>query len=313
MPRQPPSGDSWFFSAPAAGLRLEVTTSFRSSTFRRFFSSYDTAFVLPSEKEDEAGLRACLALNRPGRKRDALVARFGPFNEYCMLAHDPEAGADIGGINCVVLRYDDAEGRPVASVNLNYIFVDPPQRGRGYLRRMLDALRLALAEDLARGRHTLIFLEQNDPFRLDAAAYAEDTAHAGIDQFDRLHVWARMGARIVDFPYVQPALSARQAPDTSLAYTLLEPAMAAIPAALLADHLERFFAISVWKGQPPRDRAVAEAQLRDLRARPPGAQIRLLDPAPLLARLRGQKDRLSAFRHRPVSLASAIVQEAGGH
>jgi len=311
MAQQPPPGDPWFFSAPATGLRLEVTTSFHSPTFARFYPSYDRAFILPSEKEDEDGFRACLALNRPGRTRQALVERFGPFNEYCMIAHDAAEGIEIGGINCIVLQYDDAEGRPVASVNLNYIFVDPARRGRGYLRRMLDALRLALDEKLAPGRNALVFLEQNDPFRLDETAYAQDTAHAGIDQFDRLHVWARMGARILDFPYVQPALSAGQEPDASLAYSLLDARRTALPATLLADHLERFFVLSVWKGRMPRDRAVADAQLRDLRTRPAGAQVRILDPSPLLERVRGQKDRWSIFKDRPASLVSAIMEQAG--
>ena len=94
-------------------------------------------------------------------KRDALVMPASAPSTNCMLAHDPEAGADIGGINCVVLRYDDAEAaRRVRSISTTSR--RSPQRVMSYLRRMLDALRPALAEDLARGRRTLIFLEQND-------------------------------------------------------------------------------------------------------------------------------------------------------
>src|SRR5262249_25032958 len=95
----------------------------------------------------------------------------------------------------------------------------------------------------------LIFLEQNDPFAMSAADYARDTAVTGLDQFDRIALWGRRGAKVVDFPYVPPALTAQQGPDDGLVYCVIGNEGAGISAALFGAHLTRFFAISVRKGR----------------------------------------------------------------
>ena len=112
-----------------------------------------------------------------------------------------------------------------------------------------------------------MFIEQNDPLALSDAEYAADTQHAGIDQIDRLAVWARLGARLVDFPYVQPALSPDQQPDDGLIYAALRYPEAAIPAAWFHDHLQSFFGVSVRKGAPLEGDPVCTAQLAALAER----------------------------------------------
>src|SRR5690606_33167072 len=99
----------------------------------------------------------------------------------------------------------------------------------------------------ADGLPLYLFVELNDPLLMDARAYALDSEVAGIDQFDRVAVWARLGARILDFDYVQPPLSPGQSADTGLMLGVVDPPAPRLDACILGGHLERFFAISVLK------------------------------------------------------------------
>src|SRR5690606_11375482 len=129
--------------------------------------------------------------------------------------------------------------------------------------------------------------ELNDPLLMDAEAYALDSEVAGIDQFDRVAVWARLGARLLDFDYVQPPLSASQFADTSLMLGVVDPPHPALDACVLGTHLERFFAVSVLKGGDPHADPDTAAQLRACATRcMAGEAIRLLDPMPRLDALR---------------------------
>jgi hypothetical protein len=108
---------------------------------------------------------------------------------------------------------------------------------------------------------------------------------------------------VLEFDYVQPALSPGQEPDETLVYAVLDPPGAAIDAALLAGHLERFFAISVFKGRPLGGEATASlTRLRDLAAR--GRAVAVLDPLPVLT------GGIPAAGRRPRSLPAAIREAA---
>jgi hypothetical protein len=161
------------------------------------------------------------------------------------------------------------------------VFVNEGARRRGYFRRLVSDLpRLALdllletnAADLpcewsaksGNGpRQIVIFFEQNDPYRMSREDYELDTKHSGIDQRTRIGVWAQLGARIVDFPYVQPPLTSEQASDHSLVCGVIGLQEDTLSACLLHDHLERFFAISVLKGRDPSMEPVAARQLTAL-------------------------------------------------
>ncbi|WP_230280449.1 hypothetical protein [Croceicoccus sp. Ery15] len=58
----PDSDDVWALSLEG-GLRIRATASPASPIVDEFFEAYERAFVLPDEKEDIAGFRACLAMN----------------------------------------------------------------------------------------------------------------------------------------------------------------------------------------------------------------------------------------------------------
>jgi len=281
----------WLRVTSPAGLTYDGSTSARDGLLEQFFRAYDNAFVLPNEKEGFAGFAECLALNE-GCAYRRLRDRYGPFREFVVVARNAEAM--VGGLNFIVFPAADPDTRrPSLSLNLNYIFVQPTYRRRGVLKTMvgdLASLALALfghtnAPDVPHPGQACepsptvyIFIEQNDPYRLSAQDYALDTQATGLDQLARIALWARQGAKIVDFAYVQPALAVGQAPDHNLVFAVLGARTPTLSPALLRHHLQRFFAISVLKGGEPEANAEAGRQLAllaELAAM--GARINLLE------------------------------------
>ncbi len=259
------------------GVRVTATSDPESPVLRRFFEGYDRAFILPDEREEFDGFVRCLALN--ATHRDAYGRRHC---EVAMVFEEAD-GTLLGGAN--FLAATTASG-DTATVALNYVYVESAARGRGLLRRILaDVRRTALAVlDLTPdGPQPVLFIEQNDPLRLTDEAYAADSGHSGLDQVDRLSIWARIGARVVDFPYVQPALSDEQQPDDSLIYAAIGYPDDAVPARLLHDHLQSFFGISVLKGEAELPDGPAAHQLDALATC--SDPVALLPMPPALARL----------------------------
>lgn len=289
----------------AAGLTIETTDRGEGPVFDAFFAGYDRAFVLPDEKEDADGLRACLALNH-GAAGEHLRAAFGPFRELCLLARDADGGV-VGGANFIAMPAPDPERR--ATANLNYLYVDPAARGRGNLRRLVAAVMEivgALFADAAGSLAPLVFIEQNDPFAMSAEAYASDCAASGLDQIDRLRIWTRLGAKLVDFPYVQPALSAEQGPDATLVYSVLGTDAGSLDAALMRHHLAAFYGISVLKGAPLAADRTASAALAALDAKAAaGARVQLIDLAPLLGLITRREGVAAALGFVPTSVRDA--------
>lgn len=286
----------------AAPLHLETIDRPDDPRLLEFHAAYEAAFVLPDETEDLAGFKACLALNA-GTGHARLAARYGDFREVCLLARDGDGGPLTGAANLLALRHALPSGT-VYSVNLNYIFVPAAKRGRGVFSRLAEAIPSQVSDlfgDAAGDAPVLVFIELNDPLRMDTATYDRDSTHSGLDQLDRLRIWAGRGARLVDFAYVQPPLSTAQRADDGLAYAVLGAGTPTLDACLLARHLRAFFGISVLKGAPPEAEPAAAAQLAALDARcAQGGVVDLLDPRPALAALdAGSAAALVADPHRP--------------
>ncbi|HMP46933.1 MAG TPA: hypothetical protein PKD99_17685, partial [Sphingopyxis sp.] len=287
------------------GVRVAASDDPASPVLARFFAGYDRAFILPDEREELEGFAACLALNAThrhayGRTQSELVAVF-----------EDADGTLLGGANFLATAIDRGAALPPAAVSLNYVYVEEAARGRGLLRIILaavrDLARTALGLDRA-GPPPAVFIEQNDPLRLTAEEYAADTAHSGTDQIDRLAIWARVGARIVDFPYIQPALSAAQRPDDGLIYAAVDYPGDAVDAGLLHDHLESFFGISVLKGAPDAPDGVAAAQVAALAARREPVPLLAMEPALAWLRAGRPTGDHDSFR----ALAKAAAEEHGG-
>ena len=269
-------------------LVLQVTDRGEGPVFDRFFEAYDRAFVLPDEKETREGLAKCLALNH-GTVRSELLDRYGEFREICVIATEGTGGAFIGGANLIAIPSPVLyEGADLVTANLNYIFIDSAARGKGYLRKLIGELTQMLAEmfPVAGGkRRVLIFVEQNDPFQMTPEDYAHDSAFTGMDQLDRLRIWSRQGARVLDFPYTQPPLSDDQEAEPSLIYSVLGTADDSVLTSMLVYHLRSFFGISVLKGEALDSNPAAREQL-DLLANA-GNTMSLLDPVAALAAIHG--------------------------
>lgn len=246
-----------------AGLRIAATVAAESPLVAKFFEGYDRAFVLPNEREELDGFVECLRLNDdPDYSR--LERMYGPFREVVFVAYDAATGDYVGGGNFIAYPLR----RPGASLalNLNYVFVNPSARRRGYFAKLVQSVAdvaHAFFKDSAQ-LPARIFIEQNDPFKMSAEDYARDTEYTGLDQFTRIAMWQRLGAKIIDFDYVQPPLSAEQEADRTLVYAVLGESADTLDACLLHDHLMRFFGISVIKGRSIAADAAADAQLKEL-------------------------------------------------
>jgi GNAT superfamily N-acetyltransferase len=274
----PPRTD---FKGSAGELTVEATT-LPGSTLDRFYEGYDRSFVLSNEKEMLAGFVECLDLNR-GQYYQKLSGLYGPFREVVLLANDPLTRMQVGGANFIA--YPVAAGDAIA-LNLNYIYVLPEARGRGHLKRLLRSTTetaKVFFENTTGESEVLVFIEQNDPLRMTTEDYVHDSRHTGLDQVERIRIWAKLGARLVDVRYVQPPLSKDQEADENLVYSVLGARRSTLSACTLHDHLQRFFAISVLKGRELENEPSACSQLEALSAQcGSGREIALLDPFPAL-------------------------------
>jgi hypothetical protein len=299
-----------------SGLVIEATTAADDGLLEEFYRDYDGAFVLENEKEGYDGFAECLGLNA-GDQYANLVGRYGPFREFVAVVRDPATGARLGGANFIIFPASGATARELAlSINLNYVFVNAQLRRKGIFRQFMSdlpaiAFRLfgqTNAADLPAVRRgasdpqVYIFIEQNDPFRMSREDYDRDTELTGLDQVARIGLWSRLGARIVDFPYVQPPLSKDQDADGTLAYAVLGAPDADLDACLLRSHLERFFGISVLKGADLSVEPTAAAQLSELAIRcKDNRRIPLLD-----GNVRVIESALAQSARRPATLREVL-------
>ncbi|MGA7324863.1 MAG: hypothetical protein WBX25_10355 [Rhodomicrobium sp.] len=249
---------------------------------REFYHAYDLAFTLTNEKEKFAGFEDCLALNH-GAIYASLNAQFGDFREYVATIRASATGEFIGGMNFIVFPMAGFKipKTPFLSVNLNYVFINEQVRRRGYFRTLIGKFAAIVRELFAMTNPAhaeaafqrffsvpdppvYVYIELNDPLRMPQQDYDTDTQVSGLDQLSRIGIWGSVGAKIIDFPYVQPPLSAKQEADPNLAYAVLGVEGDRLYPSILKAHLERFFAISVLKGRCPGNDPYASAQLSAL-------------------------------------------------
>jgi hypothetical protein len=286
--------------ATASGLALRATDTGEGEVFERFWAGFDKAFVLPNEKEDIAGFKACFDLNHGDAYRE-LSATYGPYHEVSVIAE--ENGVGIGGANFIAMPAD----AQTITANLSYIFVNEAARGKGHLGRLVSAVRETIAGLFPGHARVLVFIEQNDPFRMAEADYRRDTAFTGLDQIDRLRIWAKLGAKVVDFPYAQPPLSDDQEVDDTLVLSVLGADAPTLDACVLGGHLRRFFGVSVLKAAPLDANPAAREQVEQLRiACGAGATIDLIDPASLLARMPSREAAFALWSPPPATFRDAL-------
>lgn len=156
---------------------------------------YVRGFPDPDERESLENMQGYLQLKSQGW--------YGANNYHILLALQ-----DGRPIACSISDY-------LAEANagvIEFLLVDPAHRGQGLGRQLHDATEHLLQSDAHRDSPaglSCIAIEVNDPFRISAV---DDN----MDPVARMRLWGRWGYGVLGFDYVQPALSADQAPVTYL-------------------------------------------------------------------------------------------------
>jgi hypothetical protein len=261
---------------PGGGLCFRVTSRPYSRLVDAFYREYRQSSVRFAERENRAGLRLCLAMN--GAQGERSHDRFGPSREHVAVLRDVN-GAIAAAMNFICFPIADG----VMTVHTIYATVNPAWRGRGLLRIAYRKIK-DVANEYAReagmpADPVIIFIgEQKDPFRMTLADFQSDMRISGHDAFDRLAIWAALGAQPLAFDYVQPALRIGGLSDHTPFLRLLypgemsevgsSPATRSLDPNILNEHLRRFFGISVAKGQyDPEDLPEVRHQMMDLEKR----------------------------------------------
>jgi len=188
------------------------STAADAGLLRAFYDAlYVPSFPDPDERESLASIERYLRLRAEGwYGRNAYHVRL-------LL----EGGRPVAG------SISDYLAEPNSGV-IEFLVVAPEDRGRGLGRALLAWTEDGLAADAraaAQPGLESIVAEMNDPFR-------RPPAQDNVDPFLRLLVWGRWGYARLDFPYVQPALSAEQRPVTSMLLAMKHPGRAAPPPAV---------------------------------------------------------------------------------
>lgn len=177
-------------------IRELGTSAADRDLLRAFYTKlFIPAFVDADERESLANIQRYLELKASGW--------YGPNNYHIRVLLDGDRL--IGG------AIADYLAGPNTGV-IEFLVVAADRRERGLGRRLLDDVEGALADD-ARAAGTpglrAVAAEMNDPFH-------SSPGRDSIDPFDRLLIWSRWGYAKLEFPYVQPALSAAQRPVASM-------------------------------------------------------------------------------------------------
>jgi hypothetical protein len=235
-------------------FKVTLTTKPYAKVVHKFYQEYVRVFGLFGERETLVGFRESLRMN--GRKQD-----YGQSCEYIGIL-ETKTGQVVAGFNFVCFpmpQFDD-----LLTIHSVYIFVLPEWRGHGLLHQIYQVMEdtgKAFGQSdgtLSASPTVLFFGEQNDPFKMSIGAHKRDAASTNTDQFDRVTIWNSLGARILLFPYVQPALSPHGKPDKKLFLRVIfrdedrksdRELIRTIDPRILYEHLRRFFYFPVLKGR----------------------------------------------------------------
>lgn len=156
---------------------------------------YIKEFPHPDERESLANMQRYLSLKAAGW--------YGKNNYHIVIAMIDGAPAGL-----VVLDYLE---EPNCGV-IEFLAISENRRRTGLGTRLLAQAESLLDSDGKnhdRPSVALIMAEMNDPF-------APNSLEDNLDPFHRAVVWSKWGYRRLQFPYVQPSLSAGQAPVRNL-------------------------------------------------------------------------------------------------
>jgi hypothetical protein len=237
--------------AKQALLHYEEISPADTEAFAKFYAIYSELFPLANEREPPEAFHEIAGLNT----RADMQARFGPWREFVTGIRNGDGGPLVGGnIFGVTTSQAHVAFGCQASIQDIYLFLVPEARGRGAVADaqpyMESQALTAFGLDASTGKTApLIFLEVNNPMRMTTVEIEQDTASSGFNPYQRYAFWKRQGYAPLDLRYVQPPLR----PDASAVRYLdlfCTAGLAdAIPAELIAAHLNAFISMSVLKGR----------------------------------------------------------------
>ena len=229
------------------------------ATLKSFYRDlYVVEFPDPDERESLANIERYLALK---------ARSWYGSNNYHVLIMERD-GQPIGG------SVSDYLAAPNAGV-IEFLFTRGTDRARGYGSALLDATVRTLARDAEAGAGkplAAVISEMNDPF-------CRPCTPDNMDPFERGVVWGQWGFSILDFPYVQPALSRGQSPVPGLALVaklLCKPNATAVDSDWVLSVVREYMRWAMRIRQPSRN-AKYRAMVRYLATRPKVPMIPLLD------------------------------------
>jgi GNAT superfamily N-acetyltransferase len=175
-------------SVADSGLRLVEIGSdpVDQALFRAFyFDVYVREFPDENERESLDNMLEYLHKKQAGW--------YGANNYHILVA--VAGGRPVG---CAIADY---LAEPNAGV-IEFLAVVAEARGRGYGQALHRGIERLLVADAGNALDYIV-AEMNDPFRTNPAS-------DNMDPFQRAMIWHRWGYRVIDFAYVQPALSETQ-------------------------------------------------------------------------------------------------------
>jgi GNAT superfamily N-acetyltransferase len=192
------------------------------------------AFPAEDERASLQSIEECLRLKEDGK--------YGANNYHVIVACDD--GKPIAG------SIFDYLVKPNVGV-IEFLVVSPGQRQAGLASRLLRQAEAAIAADAHRAGREVdwVAAELSDPFRVSVA-------ESDFDPFIRASIWHRWGYRMLNFRYIQPALSPEKSPATTLllaAKTLSGEFGESIPTARLLAFLREYMVWALRIEKPQTD------------------------------------------------------------
>lgn len=235
-------------------LGCDETSFTKLSEF--YHGVYTEEFPVADERESLENMENYLRLKAEGW--------YGKNNYYILLLVDGD-GTVGGG---VVADYFDRSNVGV----IEFVVVDPARRGQGLGKVLIEGIAEHFREDSRRAGYlslNAVCGEVNDPYRK-----CDVPDH--LDGFARMRMWDRFGFRLLDFPYIQPALGEGQSSVLGLGL-MFRPERDELKHQVPAELVEHIVAdYQIWAMRIPEPDGEADFQKMQgwLRAR---ASVGLLD------------------------------------
>lgn len=242
-------------------LNIEVINRPNDPAFSELYSLYSGIFTLPDESETMMGFEKTLELN----SYDTLLKEFGFYEELWLYACMPDTNEIIAGINFTYYKVGKSKVNQYDfTKHITYLFVKNEYRGLGIASHLLKAADEYVLNKHGQNNTIINFCEQNAPELMTTKEYFLDNINALVDQCDRLIWWHKQGYRRLAFNYVQPALNENQNPYTKMTMNI-QYGGGLISSEIVRFHLERFFSITVLKGDIQKKDSLFYDQLKYLR------------------------------------------------